>query len=145
MKKTLSSASFAVLTFSSLVKKSIHRSECCSFTDSWNSGSQADASHRLFKMKIFGLDRRVDTSWKNDFSWKWRQKLLIDCESIFQKTYGQCHRRLSIQHQNEYVCIQAMVVDPIIQIRRNIHTGRIHKDDIISQQTASFTRPINSN
>lgn len=39
-------------------------------TDSWNSGSEALASHRLLRTKIFGFDIFVETSWKKDFSWK---------------------------------------------------------------------------
>lgn len=37
-------------------------------TDSWNSGSDAEASHRLLRIKIFGFEILPDTSWKNDFS-----------------------------------------------------------------------------
>ena len=33
------------------------------------SGSEADASQRLFRMKMFGRDRRSLTLWKNCFSW----------------------------------------------------------------------------
>lgn len=32
------------------------------------SGSEAEASHLLFKMKMFGLDRRSLTLWKKLFS-----------------------------------------------------------------------------
>lgn len=39
-------------------------------TESWNSGSLADASHRFIKIKTFGFDKRFDTVWKNDFSYK---------------------------------------------------------------------------
>lgn len=39
-------------------------------TDSTNSGSLADASHRFIRMKTFGFDNRFDTVWKNDFSCK---------------------------------------------------------------------------
>lgn len=37
-------------------------------TDSWNSGSFADASQRFINIKTFGLESRFDTSWKNAFS-----------------------------------------------------------------------------
>jgi hypothetical protein len=37
-------------------------------TWSKNSGSVAEASHRLFKMKMFGFESRVETLWKKFFS-----------------------------------------------------------------------------
>lgn len=37
-------------------------------TSSMYSGSEADASQRLFRMKMFGRDRRSLTLWKNCFS-----------------------------------------------------------------------------
>lgn len=39
-------------------------------TESWNSGSLADASHRFIRIKTFGFDKRFDTVWKNDFSYR---------------------------------------------------------------------------
>lgn len=33
------------------------------------SGSEADASQRLFRMKMLGRDKRSLTLWKNCFSW----------------------------------------------------------------------------
>lgn len=43
---------------------------CKYLTESWNSGSLADASQRFIKMNMFGFDKRFDTVWKNDFSYK---------------------------------------------------------------------------
>jgi hypothetical protein len=37
-------------------------------TSSRNSGSDADASHRLFRIKMLGLDNRAETLWKKFFS-----------------------------------------------------------------------------
>lgn len=39
-------------------------------TESWNSGSEALASHRLLRTKMFGFEIFVDTVWKNDFSYE---------------------------------------------------------------------------
>ena len=35
-------------------------------------GSDADASHLLFIMKMFGLETRSFTLWKKFFSWQWQ-------------------------------------------------------------------------
>ena len=41
-------------------------------TSSIVSGSDADASHLLFRMKMFGLEKRWFTLWKKFFSCKWQ-------------------------------------------------------------------------
>lgn len=87
-KKTRSSACFGVYTFNSLVKKSVHLSWCCALTDSWNSGSFAAASQRLFNINMFGLDKRFETSWKNDFSYKklnHTQSVLFDGSNMIDR------------------------------------------------------------
>lgn len=38
-------------------------------TSSKNSGSEAEASHRLLSIKMFGLDSFVETLWKKFFSY----------------------------------------------------------------------------
>lgn len=38
-----------------------------------------------------------------------------------------------------------MVINPIIQICRHIHAGRIHKHNVVPQQAASFTWPKYTN
>ncbi|CAH0702054.1 unnamed protein product [Spodoptera exigua] len=68
MKKIRSSASLGEHTRSSRDRKSTQRLACCVRTWSKYSGSEADASHRLFSMNIFGCDIFVDTLWKKFFS-----------------------------------------------------------------------------
>ncbi len=43
-------------------------SSCCSRTSSIISGSEAEASHRLCRMKMFGFESAPDTLWKKFFS-----------------------------------------------------------------------------
>lgn len=38
-------------------------------------------------------------------------------------TYSQCHCRFRIQYEDKYVGVQTMIIDPIVEIRRNINTG----------------------
>lgn len=45
-----------------------HLARLVLLTDSWNSGSFAEASQRLFSMNILGFDSFCETVWKNCFS-----------------------------------------------------------------------------
>lgn len=49
-----------------------------------------------------------------------------------QKNYSQSHRRFRIKHQNEHISIQAMIIDPIVQILRYINARWIDKYNVIS-------------
>ena len=52
--------------------KWVSRTNNCLLTCSILSGSNADASHLLYKMKMFGLERSWLLLWKNFFSCKWQ-------------------------------------------------------------------------
>lgn len=56
-------------------------------------------------------------------------------------SYGQCHRGLCIQHQHKDVRVQTMVIDPVVQIGRHVHAGRVDKHNVVAQQTALLARP----
>ena len=60
------------LTSSDFKFEWVSRTNKCLLTCSILSGSDADASHLLFIMKMFGLERRWFTSWKKCFSCKWQ-------------------------------------------------------------------------
>ena len=57
----------------------VSRTNRCLLTSSILSGSDADASHLLCTMKMFGLGRCWFTLWKNFFSCKWQGYQLRNC------------------------------------------------------------------
>ena len=46
-------------------------------TSSRYSGSEAEASHRLFRMKTLGCERRAETLWKKFFSYEEGKNILV--------------------------------------------------------------------
>lgn len=82
-----------------------------------NSGSLTDASHRLCRMKTFGLEILSLTLWKKSFSWKQKQStfplsnylvasdrlVMSDCPAA--SPHGVHERRLGVAHQDEDVGI----------------------------------------
>lgn len=54
---------------------------------------------------------------------------------------GPSHGRLGIQYKHEDIGIQAMIVDPVVQIGRNIDSRRVHKDHVVPQQVTAFPWP----
>ena len=57
----------------------VSRTNKCLLTSSILSGSDADASHLLCTMKMFGFERCWFTLWKNFFSCKWQGYQLRNC------------------------------------------------------------------
>lgn len=94
---------------------------------------------------MLGLDKRLETSWKNDFSYNkinvYEYILGIVNKWVYVNTHRQRHRWLCIQHQHKNVRIQAVIVDPVVQIRRHVHTGRVDKHYVVAQQAALFPWP----
>ena len=103
-------------------------------TSSMYSGSEADASQRLFRMKMFGRDRRSLTLWKNCFSWM-RGKTSVKeglcqprpCWPVHSAGSWECGERqrmgyrlhqsgLRVGHQHKHVGIQAKLVNPAVQL-----------------------------
>lgn len=50
---------------------------------------------------------------------------------------------LSICNQDKNICVQAVVVDPLVQVGRHIHSRRVHKHNVVPQQPALLPRPEN--
>lgn len=94
-------------------------------TSSMYSGSEADASQRLFRMKMLGRDRRSLTLWKNCFSWR-REKTSVEegqsqprpweCRSRWRRGYRLHQRGLRVGHQHEHISVQAKFVNPAVQL-----------------------------
>jgi hypothetical protein len=80
------------------------------------------------------------------FPKKWMKifKHLLMCASMKNYSHGQGHCGFSIQYKNKDVRVQAVVVDPIVEILGHIYARAIDEDDIISQQAAPFARPKNA-
>ena len=60
------------LTSFDFIFKWVSRSNKCLLTCSILSGSDADASHLLYRMKMFGLEKSWFTRWKKFFSCRWQ-------------------------------------------------------------------------
>lgn len=102
-------------------------------TSSMYSGSEADASQRLFRMKMFGRDRRSLTLWKNCFSCargkglcggvampaKALSPIRTDILGVREKA-GKGYRLhqggLRVSHQHKHIRIQAKLVNPAVQL-----------------------------
>jgi hypothetical protein len=95
-------------------------------------------------MKMFGLEILVDTSWKKDFSC-WEKATLATTQPTerFEPAYSQCHCRLSIEHQDEDVSVQTVIINPVVKVLRDINARRVDEDYVVAQKTALRSGPEN--
>lgn len=133
------------------------------------SGSEAEASQRLLRMKMFGLESRSLTLWKKDFSWK-KKRESFQCARKknveFVTTANQEHRpeqsastnkltacmhfitshRLHqcgfrVCYQDKDISIQAELVDPTVQFRGHVNPWAARQSvENISSQRRSHPR-----
>lgn len=93
-------------------------------TSSMYSGSEADASQRLFRMKMLGRDRRSLTLWKNCFSCTRGKDLsggappakALGAWERRRRGYRLHQGRLRVGHQHKHISVQAKLVNPAVQL-----------------------------
>lgn len=101
-------------------------------TSSIYSGSEADASQRLFRMKMLGRDRRSLTLWKNCFSCTRGKDLsggraqparALGARERRRRGYRLHQGRLRVGHQHKHISVQAKLVNPAVQLCGDIDAG----------------------
>jgi len=115
------------------------------FTWSRKSGSDADASHLLFRINMFGFERRVETLWKKAFSCNQHEKFVSHCGgrevSVRSGTYGDHESAFGVRDEHEHVSVQAMLVYPLVEALGHVDSRGIHQDHIVSEQLTLLLRP----
>lgn len=121
-KYTLSRAVFSSATLSSRTRNSMSVLICCWRTSSISSGSCAEASQRLLRINIFGLESRALTQWKKFFSYKQQLWSNSTQQRHEMQTHSSHQSRLSIRHKYKNISIKTMLSDPVINIGIHINT-----------------------
>ena len=119
-------------------------------TSSMYSGSEADASQRLFRMKMLGRDRRSLTLWKNCFSWMRGRDLsgggaeparALGVWERWRRGYRLHQRGLRVGHQHKHISVQAKLVNPAVQLCGDID-ARARGDRGKPTSGTQTTRPV---
>lgn len=136
-------------------------------TSSMYSGSEAEASQRLLRMKIFGLESRSFTLWKNDFSWKKSES--FNCgrkktTTTYFESVKKLHQKRATEqtdhilyvyfitsyrlhqcgfrvcYQDKHISVQAEFVDPAVQFCGHVNPGaaRENLDNVRPQRKSDL-------